>query len=86
MTIKKQRDSPPWWVRTPLYAATWPSGDCIDQRVSLHRQYLKVQRKGGRKAATRYARHEALRYSFAAVARFGWAAMKILRILGVPGS
>lgn len=80
---RKRKASPPWWVKTPLYVATWPSRDCSEWRVSLHRQYLKAQKQGGREAATRLARREAWGYTKAATMRVGWWLVKAIRIFGV---
>ena len=75
----------PWWVKTPLYVATWPRNDCSEWRVSLHRQYLKAQRRGGRKAAMKVARREAMGYSIAATKRIGWWVVRAIRMWGVTG-
>lgn len=82
---RKRKAPPPWWVKTPLYLATWPGKDCSEWRVSLHRQYLKAQRRGGRKAAMRVARREAMGYSIAATKRIGWWVLKAIRTWGVTG-
>lgn len=75
----------PWWVKTPLYVATWPSKDCSEWRVSLHRQYLKAQKRSGRKAAMMVARREAMGYLYAATQRICWWVVKAMRLWGVVG-
>ena len=82
--MARKRKAPlPWWVKTPLYVATWPSKECSAWRVSLHRRFLKAQRSGGRKAAMRLARREAWDYSVAASKRIGWWVAKAIRVWGV---
>lgn len=76
---------PPWWVKVPLYLATWPRSEGRDFRVELHRRYLRTQKERGLPAANRMARREALSYSGAAAERSVWWVMRLLRLIGAAG-
>lgn len=66
---KKVRNSPPWWVRAPLYAAVWPRADFEEYRISLQRQYILVRRQNSRRALLRFNLRQCRHWSFAAVQR-----------------
>jgi hypothetical protein len=76
----RTRNGPSWWVKVPLYAATWPGKDCAEWRISLQRQYLKAERNGGRKVAMQVARREAWGYTKAAAMRSIWWLEKAIRV------
>lgn len=72
---RKARTQPPYWSRAALYVAFWPGSEFADYRVSLHRGYLRNFRKGGKKAANRYARKETfycLRAAAFRISRLVW--------------
>ena len=71
---------PPWWVKVPLYAALSPWVECRDFRVELHRRYLRAQQKDGIEAANRLARAEARFYFEAAIKRFGWWILLMIKM------
>lgn len=76
---------PPWWVKVPLYAATWPTEEGRALRIELHRRYLRAQKKEGLKAANRMARREARVHAVEACERTVRWAIKALRLWGAFG-
>jgi hypothetical protein len=79
MAAKRQgRHSPPWWVRVPLYVATWPKAEFAEYRVNLHRKYLRERRMKGEMAARKLCRREASNWVLAAGQRIAYPILIIV--------
>ena len=81
MTQKRQRKAtPPWWVRLPLYLATYPKPEFYDYRIQMQRDYLRVKRKGP-EATQNWNRSQLKMWMVPTAMRLVWAGLGVFRFM-----